>query len=140
LNELKKTLHGNGLALKNSELYRLITEDLKPFKDGCLHLWLLHKVDIEDKHRLLLPVSHYGSIEGLLVCDSRGPVNAASWGIEWCDQCHIDLAPGIDVIDVGKPTFSLYFGEESKAHGHEITETLRIFQRTVAHAVNTLSA
>jgi hypothetical protein len=140
LDQLEASLKGTGLHTANARLFRLMIDEIRPFTDGGNALYLLHQLDIKDKHRLLLPVSKFGSIKEIKVSDRNGAVEGTSWGFEWSAYYHIDLEPGIQVLDPGKPDFELYFAEDSEGGRYEIKETIDSFIRVVADTVRKIEA
>ena len=140
LGQLEAGLKGTGLHIANPRLFRLMMEEIRPFRDGGNVLYLLHHFDIKDKHSLLLPVSKFGSIKKIKVSDRNGPVEATSWGFEWSASYHIDLEAGIEVLDPGEPDFDLYFTDDSEEGRYEIKETIDSFSRVVADTVRKIEA
>lgn len=67
-----------------------VIRDLKAFETGNYPLWLLHRLDIIDKHRVLLPA--YSSV-GTTILDFAAPLRAefgldippAELGLNWAD-------------------------------------------------------
>jgi hypothetical protein len=46
-------------------LFNRIVNEIKPYEGGNESIWFIHILDVDDKHRLLLPVIEFASIQAL---------------------------------------------------------------------------
>lgn len=127
-----KTRHLDSLAPR---LFNFILRDIKPYDGGDYAIWPIHKLDIMDKHRLLIPTTNYGNIEGLKVKDQHGKVHImGSWGDELKGEFKIAIAPNLEIENNGRAVFEIIF-KEGPAETMEVNETLRIYSGMVFHIV-----
>jgi hypothetical protein len=91
-----------------------IVNEIRPYKDSGNLLWNLNKLDVRDKHRLLIPVLNVNKISGINAIDrnrnrlvdsiatnsGNGVFNLAHFG-----------AGGLKIESYDKPTAELYFNE-----------------------------
>src|SRR5207248_1202546 len=83
----------------------LITRDIKPYDGGNEAIWPIHRLDIADKHRLLIPVVDYASIVGLEIEDEQGkPIYGFVPGTWQESPWYIHIPNGLHVKNKGKPT------------------------------------
>lgn len=105
LKQLKSVLMGRSMNTTAPSLFRLIVDETKPDSGGNIFVCGIHELDIQDKHRLLIPTTNYGSVEGLeLKDDQRGTVHTvASMGLVLeNDTFHVAIAPGVTVQKEGR--------------------------------------
>ena len=104
---------GPGYAKGVSEAALTVLDGLKPYKGGNPALWRLHKLDIIDKHRLLLAVAarqeHVTVDFGLLAGERLGDDTWPSMPVTFNPAER-------DMIEVGTVVFAAPLEEESKMH------------------------
>ena len=148
----KATRHGNelrsalpGVPPEIRDRFRA----LQPYADGDRDLWLLHTLDIYDKHRLILPV--VAANAGVSVSIQISGFNGEPPRL-WQDAFHIGAAhpetlsdQPVEVFrdaispelraenpfDKQEPTFTAVFDEGTPAAGESATDSV---QRLVDHA------
>jgi hypothetical protein len=90
--DLIGTLQGAPKIKGHSGLYTLIIDDIKPYAGGNDAIWPLHKLDILDKHKLILPVfdavvftlyveDEMGDIYESMVVKTRGRQLVSRFGV-----------------------------------------------------------
>lgn len=120
-------------------LFKWVMTVAKPHRGGNDFVFYLHKLDIADKHRLLLPLANNFSIMGLTVEDDTGkPVTgdtapAYGWG-----PIHADFFLKNKIKDKGKPTPTIVFENGLPAEGFEVLDTLLVFSKLVLDLVQRL--
>ncbi len=75
IGDLKNTV---GLS-PDSALYGYMVNHLKSYKGGNSVLWDLHRLDIDDKHRLIIPVVSVGRITGIKLQNEKGTIQMTDW-------------------------------------------------------------
>jgi hypothetical protein len=131
---------------------------LKPYRDGAPNLWLLHHLDIVDKHRLLLTV---GAAYRALSIDFGEQLRES--GPEWAKdtpEMRLDLKPadklfplrdGVPVFRImpgartGSPSegspqfkFEIAFAGGEVTEGQNVGETMSTLREAVHEAVKRL--
>jgi hypothetical protein len=83
--ELESALNGVPVnARSNSALFELVVSDIQPYKGGHNGvIYALHKLDIADKHLLLLGLVPLASIDGIMVQRPDGEVVRGFAGATW---------------------------------------------------------
>lgn len=71
-NQLKDALEGREIHFSARRLFEFMLTEIRPYEGGNATIWTIHKLDIRDKHRLLIPVFTNLSIIGIEVEDERG--------------------------------------------------------------------
>ncbi|HZY72455.1 MAG TPA: hypothetical protein VFE22_05040 [Edaphobacter sp.] len=104
--------------------------NIKPYDGGNFYLYPLHQMDIVDKHRLLIPSTTYGNVEGLTVKDHSGAVTGRTWGSELAEEFHVDFHQDIEIQDKGRVAFEIVF-KEGPMKDMEVTGLLGGFSCTV---------
>jgi hypothetical protein len=99
------TLRGIKVDTRCPALFDLIMFKIKPY-DGAFNptAWVLHNLDISDKHLLLLGLSPLGHIRGIVVLEADGQMyrgdSMESKGVE--GRYSIDFEPGIKIQQKGR--------------------------------------
>lgn len=135
----------NGVSI--GDLAQLVM-DFKPWRDGDSTLWAIHKLDIEDKHKLLLPLIHDSGVRGIVLKDKvTGDISNDGFTFPFTpgEPRYLYVGPSHEVIDPGKfsgavflaPTFD---GTLFRFRHTNIVDTLGLFSNavtTVVHALET---
>ncbi len=140
LEQLKGGLAGRKINVVAPALFDLVVDKIKAYQGGNTFVCAIHQLDIQDKHRLLIPTSNYGSIEGLeLKDDRRGTVHTVgSMGLVLeNDTFHIAVAPGVTVQKEGRLPIEVVL-KEGLLQSLEVRETLRILAMTSLSIVELL--
>jgi hypothetical protein len=111
IDQLENALTKSGIDTASPRLFNLILRDVKPYDGGNFYLRPLHKMDIMDKHELLIPATNYGSVSGLKVKNQHGSVTGGTWGGELPEEFHIDFTDDIEIQDEGSVPFQIVFKE-----------------------------
>ncbi len=74
LKELEDTLKGLEIDTSNPVLFKFLTSTVKAYETGNDDLWSLHRLDITDKHRLLLPLLPTAWITNIAVKNQAGDI------------------------------------------------------------------
>lgn len=118
--------------------YNLIVTKIQPYDGGDFAIWTIHELDIRDKHRLLIPVSHYSSIGDIQVKDEHGDSHRGStWATTNPLPFFVDFTKGLHIENPGSASLSIMF--EYGNYGREMgMDILREFSHHVLRAVELL--
>jgi len=125
-------------------LYDLMVSEIKPYEGGNDAIWALHRLDILDKHRLLIPLLNVGAVT-LDVEDDRGNVwedctfvvTGASVGAHG-PYTAISVPGNLRINRYGDPSVDILFDSGLLAEGKHVIPTLRQFSEVVAGVVGHL--
>jgi hypothetical protein len=134
--QLMNALANNGISA-DTEFAKFILTKIQPYDGGNLYLRPLHKLDIQDKHELLIPSTNYGKVSGLKVKNQHGSVTRNSWGQELAEDFHIDFALDVEIEDKGYVPFGIVF-KEGPLKNMQVSHILKEFSGTVLGIVKLL--
>jgi hypothetical protein len=63
--ELRTALEERRVNIANADLYKGIVSEIKPYPGGNDDIWAIHRLDILDKHQLLIPLMHMVGVTGM---------------------------------------------------------------------------
>jgi len=121
-----------------------IIRSLKPYKGGNEMLRAIHDLDITDKHKALIPATHYVGIKNFQMVNASGPlitINGLHVGPIEDGKVLMSLPPAVN-IKVGQyfqPSFEITFGEGQPLAGKPIFETLHDLAKIVNDIIDTFS-
>jgi hypothetical protein len=122
------------------EVRHLVIDTIQPYKGGNGALWPLHDTDIIDKHRLLVPVvaitqtplMSIRTAEGGGILNFRIEVPAGG-------SQNIFRSPTMfKVTTEGKPTFSVFFPEDSGFGAEPVIPTLHQLSEVVMGVIDSI--
>jgi hypothetical protein len=137
--KLKCALNGRKIGIISPTLYDLIISKIRPYDGGDDSLWCIHRLNILDKHRLLIPIIEYASIGGIEVEDERGDVSSGgTWGTAQKPPYYVDFKRGNHVKNKGHIALSIDFGEDTPLHGMDVSSMFHPFSMVVLNTINLL--
>jgi hypothetical protein len=104
----------------------LILDTIKPYKTGNFPLWGLNKLDVIDKHHLLIPTAHVTGFTVERVRDSGDKVTE-SFAFGWDDVVGIDTLHtkgDLKIESYSKPVTTIFFGPETPFKAQPVLEVL----------------
>ena len=117
----------------------LVTK-IKAYRGGDFAIWPVHKLDVGDKHRLLIPVIHYSSISDIYAEDQNGEIHRTdTWGTFKPFPHYLKLERGVHIKNPGSPSFSVVF-KDGDGRDFRVLETLRLYSERILAIVETLEA
>ena len=125
--ELVAAIHGGFKDKAPERVVNFIVDVIQPYEAGDgKPIWALHALDIEDKHRLLVPYVKFQWIRRVCYKDGTGEVFELP---EWAATTdHISKFPTrkrkVEVTDKGKATISVVFAHGLPLGGRHIFPTL----------------
>jgi hypothetical protein len=134
----------NGIQINsaiNSAIFHCIVTDIQPYGGGKFNgvASILHKLDICDKHLVLLELNRLAGISNILVESQDGEIIRGFGGATdtlppWVIPFHKDFR----IKDKGKLAFDILLKEAGIFNCIDITEALHTFSNVVFHYVELL--
>jgi len=134
----------NGIHINPSSqsvIYNAIVSDIQPYEGGKLAsaIYILHELDIADKHLLVLGLRPLAGIEGIVVEDENGEtIHGFGATTEAPPPYVIPFERNFRIKDKGKLAFDIVLPESSLYEFVEITEVLSKLSQVVLHCVELL--
>jgi hypothetical protein len=123
--DLEKALTNSRKIDPSTTLFRFMVDEAQPYIGGDPDIVALHYLDIDDKHRLLIPVSNIASINGIELEDEAGQINVMDFAIAHAHLPEgVEIPPGSKVKDYGKVSLSVAFGEGNLLQHTELVPML----------------
>ena len=120
----------------------MIVKDIRPYKAANGFLWPLNKLDVRDKHRLVVPTVTLQEITGICAVDANNNrvVNMTA-GIDAGGVARITQfgAGGLKIENYGKPTAQILFNEAGVIEGMGVFETLANMAQAVDGALKRIT-
>lgn len=121
---------------------QMLVEDIRSYKAANGFLWPLNKLDVRDKHRLVVPVLNVYEVTGINVvdCNSNRMTNLTA-GISGNGSLHVAHfgAGGLKVEDYGKLSARILFHEPGIIEGLSVFETLANMEQAVDEAIDRIA-
>jgi hypothetical protein len=139
-NTLKGALRGIEIHISVPRLFDFMVRDIKPYEGGDDSLWMVHSFDIDDKHRLLLPVFEYSSIQGIEVENEQGEVERGfTWGTHEKPPYYVHIPLGWHFKQKGEVSVAVLFGEGTLTQFADTLDMLWTFQIKTWNTVQLLA-
>lgn len=115
-----------------------IVDTIKPYKAANGFLWPLNKLDVRDKHRLLIPTVVPKTIRGINAVDNNGNriVNCSATVREIGTAAVFGLPYDIKIESYGKPTAEILFNEVGVIENQPLFPTLINMSQTVSETID----
>jgi hypothetical protein len=139
LEDLKGALNGIGInAASNAAIFNLLIADIQPYKTGKYGgiAYSLHKLDITDKHLVLLGLFPSAGIKGIVVEDENGEIIQGFGAMTNEGPPYvIPFGRNMRIKDEGKLTFDIVLQDTGFYDFMETTEILSKFSEAVGYFV-----
>lgn len=126
------------------EVCRCIIDRIQPYRGGNgLPIWHLHKLDVLDKHRLLIPHFQISGIKGIRYKDQSDKETVLP---EWfiAQRKHAAYLcsgqTGVRITDKGTSTLAMVFGERTPVLGHQVPVVLRRLEQFVIITIESVAS
>jgi hypothetical protein len=120
-------------------LFDLVVNKIQPYEGGNESIWPIHTLDIDDKHRLLLPVIEYASIHGIETEDEHGKVvKGGTWGTSEKPPYYVPIPLGWHFKEKGTVAFAVLFDEGPMFKFADIRDMLWMFAIDVLKTIQAL--
>jgi hypothetical protein len=139
--ELESALNGVPVnARSNSALFELVVSDIQPYKGGHNGvIYALHKLDIADKHLLLLGLFPIGGIDGIIVQKPNGEIIRGFGGATRNLPPYVIPFDGnLRIKDKGRLTFDIVLKEAGIYDNVHMMEVLPKFSQLVFYYIELL--
>lgn len=137
--ELENTLRGAEIHLASPPLFNCILSQVKPYLSGNTLLYALHRLDIADKHHLLLPLINHAVIEGIEVEDEMGARHkGGTWLMQGVGPYYVSFRTDYKIHDQGKLFVQVVLNDRSALKGLEILDALQALGKVSLYVVETL--
>jgi hypothetical protein len=137
--KVEAALRGVKIDSAAPALFDLVLNKIKPYEGGDDPIWSIHILDIDDKHRLLLPVIEYASIHGIEVENERGELEErGTWGTSQKPPYYLPIPVGWHFNKKGTVAFAVLFDEGPTFQFADICDMLWCFSIQASNVVQSL--
>lgn len=137
--KVEAALRGVKVDITAPALFDLVLNKIKPYEGGDDCLWHIHALDIDDKHRLLLPIMEYASLGSIKVEDEQGNVEErGTWGTTQKPPYYVPIPFGWHFKEKGKVTIAVLFDEGPTFQFADIRDMLWTFTIQVLNIIQAL--
>jgi hypothetical protein len=137
---LEDILRDRKIDTLNPALFRLMTVEIKAYRTGNGLLWSLHKLDLTDKHRLLLPLVQRAGISGITVKDKFKEITGGTWSLSAPPPYRIDIPATHEIKHKGKLSLSIVLDKGTPLQGFEVSQAVTLLVKHVKQIVQRLEA
>ena len=136
---LEAALRGAKIDVACDSLFRLMLDVICPYDGGNFAIWTVYVLDKRDKHRLLIPLAHYGNISGIELQDGAGTIHRGdTWGTSQGLPYHVTFTADLNVKNKGELHFDIAIDETVLAHTPRVEDTFSTCSRMVSEVVQSL--
>lgn len=135
--ELQSALGGIGIQNSHPTLYNLIVDDIKPYDGGDDLLCAIHRMDIGDKHKLLIPLLDIG-VTNLTIEDDKGDIRRHLCVFTHGGAYRKPIEENQKLKDKGDVSLKVVFQEQLPPMGGEVLPILHYFSTLVLKIVELL--
>jgi hypothetical protein len=141
--KLEGALRGKKIDTACPDLFKLVVDEIKPYNGGDFAIWSVHRLDIRDKHRLLIPALHYSSVSGIETKNkSTGEISRDGFTMATNQppplcipmplELHVEKKGKVSVsvmFEHGEPEREFRMADTLKVYSHFIVEVVKRFER-----------
>jgi len=138
--DLEAALRGNGIEKAPKDLFTVMLGEIQPYAAGNYAIWPIHRLDIRDKHRLLIPTILYTSVSGIETQDDAGEVsrNGFTAGTQQEPPWYIPMPLGVEVKNKGKVSITVSFDYGNMGHETIFADSLQMYAQPILAVVKIL--
>jgi hypothetical protein len=139
IKELEGWMIKAGIDSSSPNLFRFMLDIVKPCEGGDNAIWPIHTLDINDKHRLLIPVLSNAHIKGIRIVDQYGenwPGDGTSERFQRPPYV-ITYERGLHVKEKGKLTANIVVEDAKLPYLLDIPETIMHYSHFILRIVET---
>jgi hypothetical protein len=136
-NELEGSLKKAEIDIASPALFNFMIRQIQPYDGGNAAIWPIHRLDIRDKHRLLIPVFTTAHVEQLEMEDETGePITgvASTGDIFQKPPYRMPFRAGLHIKDYSKLTARILV-HTSTGYIISVPETLRDYSHFIGSLV-----
>jgi hypothetical protein len=141
--ELEGALKGKKIDIADADLFDLVVNQIKPYAEGNFAIWPIHRLNIRDKHRLLIPAVYYSSISGIETEDKlTGEISFGghTLGTEQKPPLYIPIPMNLRVKNKGKVSVHVIFKYGSPGRDYHPADTFSLYSRYILQVVETFES
>ena len=121
---------------------QFIANTIRPYKAANGFLWPINKLDVRDKHRLLIPVIIPQTVTGICLSDNNNNV-VESGTVKLMPDGVVNFAEfghgGMKVDSYGKATAEIFFNEVGIIEGQAVLPALINMSQAVAETIGSIT-
>jgi hypothetical protein len=138
--DLESALRGHSID-QATDLFSRVMSDIQPHARGNHAIWPIHRLDIRDKHRLLIPAILYSGVSDIET-EECGKVSSGgfTFGTHQEPPWYINMPPGVHVKNKGKVSFTILFQYGDSVDESVFADTLHAYSQPILGIVETLEA
>lgn len=121
-----------------SELFDFMVNRVKSYEGGDTDIVALHNLDVDDKHRLLIPVVAVTGIKGVELKNEDGSVDVLDIAITRPNAFRKVVGLETQLQNHGEVVFHVTFGKGAPGEDFEVIPTLMRYSKKVERIVRTL--
>jgi hypothetical protein len=139
--ELEDALRGIDIDTLFPDLFKLLVFDIKPYEGPHPSIvWVLHNLDIADKHMFPLELSSLAEIRGVKFREKGGEISfKGGMATQQTGPHVIPFEPEVTIEDNGKLSLAITFKEAGAFHHLPVVALLPGFGQYVFHIVKQLA-
>jgi hypothetical protein len=140
--ELEAALGGRNIQTRAPRLFHVMVSHIKSYNVGGNDLFaMLHKLDLSDKHHLLIPLTNYVGVNGIVVEDETGQeVSGNSLGIQGFGPYFFIFSAKCNIQNKGKLTVKVVFSNQSILDGSPVSGILKNFSTLTLNTIKALES
>ena len=128
--KLEDALRGREVHTASPALFNLMVSEIQPYSGGNDDIWAIHKLDILDKHRLLIPLVSITALQNIeLENETREIIRGDTWAGTHIGWNYVDIPDGYHIKNKGQVAVQVVFKNGFPFEGAEIFGTLSIYSR-----------
>ena len=135
---LETVLTKKGKIPDTCRLFSFVVDSVKSYKTGNPDLWAVHRLDIHDKHRLLIVVLNFMFIDDVELEHENGEVECRTLTLAGLSSGRIEIPFGSHLKSHGQAAIEVKFCDGMAAEGLSVVPTLQGYSRKVSRIVRTL--
>jgi hypothetical protein len=115
-----------------SRIYDFLVNQVKGYKGGDSDILAVHSLDIDDKHRLLIPTVSVTGVTGVELENEDGTIDVYNFTLVTNRESYRKVVPfGSKFKNHGEVRFYVSFGERTGLEGIEVIPTISRWQEKV---------
>src|ERR1700686_4499085 len=137
--KVEAALRGIKVDITAPTLFEAIVDKIQPYLGGNDSIWDVHRLDMDDKHVLLLPIIELASLGGIKVENERGEIESGfTWATTQKPPYYVPIPLGWHFKEKGQVAVTVTFEEGMPAHGMDVFDMLFMFSVQVLGVVQSL--
>lgn len=141
---LEAAVRSIGIDESSGRVLDVMLTKIQPYERGDFAIWPIHRLNIRDKHRLLIPTVLYSSVSGIETQDHMGKVsrNGFTAGTHQQAPWYIPMPLGTHVENKGKVSLSISFEDREPRRDDIVVfaDSLSMYVQHFLRIVETLEA